>query len=77
MSLESHQEALYKASSDEREAYLDYFKKVCDKYGFGITTEDEFAHKHRRAIFHQFLNTTKLKVNNLFCVCYWVLDLYF
>lgn len=63
VSLEAHQEALYQAAFDEREAYLAYYQKANDVNGFGITTEDEIAHKFRRASFHQFLNTTKIKVN--------------
>lgn len=62
VSLEAHQEALYQAAYEEREAYLKYLEKTNDKNGFGITSEDEIAHKFRRATFHQFLNTTKLKV---------------
>lgn len=65
VSLETHQEALYQAAFDEREAYLEYYRKASDEDGFGITTEDELAHKYRRSKFHQFLNTTKLKVRFL------------
>lgn len=63
VNLEAHQEALYQAAFDEREAYLEYYRKANDKHGFGITTDDEVAHKFRRVTFHQFLNTTKLKVD--------------
>lgn len=62
VSLEAHQEALYQAAFDERNAYLEYYRKASCEHGFGITTEDEIAHKFRIANFHQFLNTTKLKV---------------
>lgn len=62
VNLESHQEALYRATFDESEAILEYNRKTNDERGFGITTEDEIAHKFRKATFNQFLNTIKLKV---------------
>lgn len=80
VSLEAHQEKLFQAAYDEREAYLEYYRKANVQHGFGITTEDEIAHKYRRATFHQFLNTMKLKVAfsinikhhdfNYFTVCF-------
>nr|XP_023019797.1 gamma-tubulin complex component 3 homolog [Leptinotarsa decemlineata] len=62
VNLEAHQEALYQAASDEHDAYTQYYNKVNEEQGFGTTTEEEVANKLRRATFHQFLNTTKLRV---------------
>ncbi|CAH1117505.1 unnamed protein product [Phaedon cochleariae] len=62
MNLEAHQEALYQASADEFEAHTKYHQKIDEGKNFGTNTEYQVAHKLRRATFHQFLNTTKLKV---------------
>ncbi|CAH1113834.1 unnamed protein product [Psylliodes chrysocephalus] len=62
MNLESHQEALYQACADEHEAYTAYQKKLnaCDT--FGTNLDEENANILRRATFHQFLSTTRVKV---------------
>ncbi|KAF7284035.1 hypothetical protein GWI33_022655 [Rhynchophorus ferrugineus] len=60
--LENHQEAIYTAASDEFDAYTAYRKKAESTEDFEINTELKSAAKLRVAKFHQFLNSTKLKV---------------
>ncbi|KAJ8942297.1 hypothetical protein NQ318_005615 [Aromia moschata] len=62
VNLEAHQEALYQAAMDEYNAYTEYQKKINAENGYGTTAEEQAAAKMRVATFHQFLNTTKLKV---------------
>ncbi|XP_056635486.1 gamma-tubulin complex component 3 homolog [Diorhabda sublineata] len=62
MTLECHQEALYRECLSEHEAYTEYQKKINGGDGFGTNTQDDNANKLRRSTFHHFLNTTKVKV---------------
>ncbi|XP_072391164.1 gamma-tubulin complex component 3 homolog [Diabrotica undecimpunctata] len=64
MNLEGHQEALYQACADEHTAYTKYRSRINSEDGFGTDKEADNAHKSRRATFHQFLHTTKVKVKH-------------
>lgn len=64
VNLESHQEAIYGAASYEYEAFMAYKRKTESTEGFEVTNQLEAAAQLRICKFHQFLNTTRLKVKS-------------
>ncbi|XP_060528950.1 gamma-tubulin complex component 3 [Cylas formicarius] len=64
VNLEAHQDSLYSAAAREYEAYIEYRQLAESVDQFQVTADVEKAAKVRRATFHQFLNSTRLKVKS-------------
>ncbi|CAG9763342.1 unnamed protein product [Ceutorhynchus assimilis] len=63
ITLEAHQQTIYKAASQENQSYLDYRAKAENTMAFKLTTKDEEEAKIRVAKFRQFLKSMKLEVS--------------